>query len=72
MYNSQLTIRDDSEFEDVLADSRDLRTVRAADKCLKVSVSGPPPATSNNCLKSNIDMNVLPEPLSPLFITTTI
>lgn len=61
-----LTIRLDSEFEDVLADPSDRNTVNAAAKCLKASVSGPPPATSNSCLSSNIEAYVLPEPLTPL------
>lgn len=43
-----LTIRLDSEFVDVLADPNDRNTVKAAAKCLKASVSGPPPATANN------------------------
>lgn len=60
-----LTIRLDSEFEDVLADPRDRKTVNAAAKCLNASVSGPPPATSNNCLSSNIEAYVLPDPLTP-------
>jgi hypothetical protein len=50
----------------VLALPSDLSKVNAATKCLKESVSGPPPATSNSCLKSIIDEKVLPLPLSPL------
>lgn len=50
-----LTIRLDSEFETVLALPRERRTVKAAARCLKASVSGPPPATSNNCRNSSID-----------------
>ena len=49
----------------VFADPRDLRTVNAAAKCLKASVSGPPPATSNSCLSSNMEAYVFPEPLVP-------
>lgn len=49
----------------VFADPRDLRTVKAAAKCLKASVSGPPPATSNSCLSNNMEAYVLPEPLVP-------
>jgi len=63
-----LTIRLDSEFEDVLADPKDRSTVNAAAKCLNASVSGPPPATSNNCLSSNIEAYVLPDPLTPIVI----
>lgn len=48
-----------------MADPRDLRTVNAAAKCLKASVSGPPPATSNSCLSSNMEAYVFPEPLVP-------
>lgn len=36
-------MRLDSEFEEVFADPNDLRTVNAAAKCLKASVSCPPP-----------------------------
>lgn len=50
-----LTILLDSEFDAVLADPRERRTVKAAAKCLKASVSGPPPATSNNCLKRSME-----------------
>jgi hypothetical protein len=60
-----LTIRLDSEFEAVFADPRDRRTVKAAARCLKASVSGPPPATSNSWRRSNIDAYVLPDPLVP-------
>lgn len=59
------TILELSELVAVFADPRDLRTVKAAAKCLKASVSGPPPATSNNCLSNNIEAYVLPEPLVP-------
>uniref|UniRef100_A0A1B0BP16 Uncharacterized protein n=1 Tax=Glossina palpalis gambiensis TaxID=67801 RepID=A0A1B0BP16_9MUSC len=41
-------IRLDSEFEVVFAEPNDRNTVKAAAKCLKASVSGPPPATANN------------------------
>lgn len=44
----QLTILLDSEFVEVLAEPSDLKTVKAAAKCLNASVSGPPPATANN------------------------
>ncbi|KOX78210.1 hypothetical protein WN51_09569 [Melipona quadrifasciata] len=54
-----------SELVAVFADPRDLRTVKAAAKCLKASVSGPPPATSNNCLSNNMEAYVFPEPLVP-------
>jgi hypothetical protein len=60
-----LTIRLDSELNEVLADPRERRTVKAAAKCLKASVSGPPPATSNNCRRSSMEAYVLPEPLIP-------
>lgn len=60
-----LTILLDSEFEAVFADPKDLRTVNAAAKCLKASVSGPPPATANNCLSKSIDAWLFPEPLVP-------
>lgn len=51
----ELTILELSEFVAVLAEPKDLRTVKAAAKCLKASVSGPPPATSKSCLSNNID-----------------
>lgn len=60
-----LTILLDSEFVDVLADPRDLSTVKAAARCLNASVSGPPPATANNCRNSNIEQCVLPDPDVP-------
>lgn len=41
------------------------RTVKAAARCLNASVSGPPPATSNNRRSSTIDAYVLPEPDTP-------
>lgn len=61
-----LTTRLDSEFVEVLADPRDLRTVKAADKCLNESVSGPPPAASNRWRNKSMQQYVLPLPLSPL------
>lgn len=60
-----LTMRLDSEFVVVFADPSDLKTVNAAAKCLKASVSGPPPATANNCLNSNIEQCVFPAPEAP-------
>ena len=60
-----LTIRLDSEFEMVLAVPSDLSTVKAAARCLKASVSVPPPATSNSCRSNSIDVYVLPLPLAP-------
>jgi hypothetical protein len=61
-----LTIRLDSEFDTVLADPRERRTVNAAARCLKASVSGPPPATSNNWRNRSMDAYVLPDPLVPV------
>lgn len=49
-----LTIRLDSELVDVLALPSDRKTVKAAAKCLKASVSWPPPATENSCLNNNM------------------
>jgi hypothetical protein len=63
---SILTIRLDSVLELVLALPKERSTVNAAAKCLKASVSGPPPATSNNCRNNNMDVYVLPEPLLPV------
>lgn len=63
-----LTIRDDSELVAVLADPKLLRTVKAAAKCLKASVSGPPPATAKSCLKSNMEAWLFPDPLVPTMI----
>lgn len=60
-----LTIRLDSELVDVLAEPNERNTVNAAAKCLNASVSGPPPATANNCLNSNIEQCVLPAPDVP-------
>lgn len=50
----------------VFAEPKDLRTVKAAARCLKASVSGPPPATSKSCLSNSIEAYVLPEPLVPV------
>lgn len=60
-----LTIRLDSEFVVVLAEPKERSTVNAAAKCLNASVSGPPPATANNCRSSNIEQCVLPAPDVP-------
>lgn len=60
-----LTIRLASEFVVVFAEPNDLKTVNAAAKCLNASVSGPPPATANNCRNSNMEQCVLPEPDVP-------
>jgi len=60
-----LTILELSEFVAVFAEPKDLRTVKAAARCLKASVSGPPPATSKSCLSSSIEAYVFPEPLVP-------
>lgn len=60
-----LTIRLDSELVAVLADPSDRRTVKAAAKCLKASVSGPPPATANSWRNSSIEQCVLPAPEVP-------
>lgn len=54
MWN-RLTILLDSELVAVFADPKDLKTVKAAAKCLKASVSRPPPATANSCLSNNIE-----------------
>lgn len=62
----QLTILELSELLAVLAEPSDRRTVNAAARCLKASVSGPPPATSNSCLSRSIEAYVLPEPLVPV------
>lgn len=59
------TILLDSEFVAVFAEPSDLKTVKAAARCLKASVSGPPPATANNCRNSNIEAWLFPEPLVP-------
>lgn len=61
-----LTILLDSELVVVLADPSERSTVKAAARCLNASVSGPPPATANNCLSSNIEQCVFPEPEVPL------
>ena len=60
-----LTILLDSEFVAVAAEPSDRNTVKAAAKCLKASVSGPPPATANNCRSNNIEQCVFPEPDVP-------
>lgn len=60
-----LTILLDSELVVVLAEPKERSTVKAAAKCLKASVSGPPPATANNCLRSNMEAWLLPDPLVP-------
>lgn len=52
---NKLTILLDSEFVMVFADPKERNTVKAAAKCLKASVSGPPPATANNCRNNNIE-----------------
>lgn len=49
----------------VLAEPKDRRTVKAAARCLKASVSGPPPATANSCLNSSIETWLFPDPLVP-------
>lgn len=67
-----ITIRLDSLFVAVLALSKLLKTVKAAAKCLNASVSGPPPATLNNCLNIIIDKYVLPLPLAPLKMSNQI
>lgn len=41
-------------------------TVKAAARCLKASVSGPPPATSNSRRRSTMEAYVLPEPDTPV------
>lgn len=51
----RLTILELSEFVAVLAEPRDRSTVKAAARCLNASVSGPPPATSNNCLSRSME-----------------
>lgn len=61
-----LTILELSEFVAVFAEPKDLRTVKAAARCLKASVSGPPPATSKSCLSNSIEAYVFPEPLVPV------
>lgn len=61
-----LTILELSEFVAVFAEPKDLRTVKAAARCLKASVSGPPPATSKSCLSNSIEVYVFPEPLVPV------
>ena len=63
--SSLLTIRLDSELVDVFADPSDLSTVNAAAKCLNASVSGPPPATANNCRNKSMEQWVLPAPDVP-------
>lgn len=60
-----LTIRLDSELVDVFAEPSDRKTVKAAAKCLNASVSGPPPATANNCRNNNMEQCVLPAPEVP-------
>lgn len=65
MFFFSLTILLDSELVDVLADPKDRSTVNAAAKCLKASVSGPPPATANNCRNNSIEQCVLPAPDVP-------
>lgn len=40
--------------------------MNAAAKCLKASVSGPPPATAKSCLSKSIEQWVLPAPEAPL------
>lgn len=55
VFKRKLTILLDSEFVTVFADPRDLKTVKAAAKCLKASVSGPPPATAKSCRSNNIE-----------------
>lgn len=49
----------------VLAEPNDRKTVKAAAKCLNASVSGPPPATANNCRSNSIEQCVLPAPDVP-------
>lgn len=61
-----LTILLDSEFVVVFADPKERNTVKAAAKCLKASVSGPPPATAKSCLNNNIEAWLLPDPLVPI------
>lgn len=65
-WNGALTILELSEFVAVFAEPKDLRTVKAAARCLKASVSGPPPATSKSCLSNSIEAYVFPEPLVPV------
>ena len=65
-------MRLDSRFAAVFADPSDLSTVKAADRCLKVSVScpaPPPDATSNSWRRSTIEACVFPEPDAPETIT---
>lgn len=59
------TMRLDSELACVFALPKDRKTVKAAAKCLNASVSGPPPAASNNWRNNNMEAYVLPEPLQP-------
>jgi hypothetical protein len=62
---AERTILELSELVAVLAEPRERRTVKAAARCLKASVSGPPPATSNNWRSRSIDAYVFPDPLVP-------
>lgn len=63
-----LTTRLDSVLVTVAAEHRDLRTVSVADRCLKASVSDPPPARSNSWRNMCMAQKVFPLPLSPLKI----
>ena len=60
-----LTIRLDSLLAAVLALPKLLRTVNAAARCLKASVSGPPPAKSNSWRKRTMLAYVFPDPHAP-------
>lgn len=60
------TILLDSELVAVLAEPRERNTVKAAAKCLKASVSGPPPATAKSCRSRSMEAWLLPEPLVPV------
>ncbi len=62
----RLTILLDSLLAVVFAAPSDLSTAKEAERCLKVSVSAPPPpADSNSCRRSTMDVCVLPEPDAP-------
>lgn len=60
-----LTMRLECELAGVAAVPSARSTVKAAARCLKASVSGPPPATSNRRRSSTMDAYVLPEPATP-------
>lgn len=58
-------MRLECELAAVAAVPSERSTVKAAARCLKASVSGPPPATSNSRRSSTIDAYVLPDPDTP-------